>query len=228
MFDVNLLDRMNFGELAKTLDHLREEMRQLHEDGAAGEDDPRHDMLLVIANQVIVRMDSIVGDNVVEPPELHAQWKRQTEEFRRTFKDYARTYLKDGVPLLTVGPDNSSRAGGEDAAWRAKVDAIVLDEKLLDGMNARDLFDLNHYITEKVKEIDERLPDNDDETDPIIKKLLDFGTLVIRRLDPLVRDAYKNVPEKLAGWEAIMDDYKDLDDEGEEEAGADVESSAVS
>ena len=64
--------------------------------------------------------------------------------------------------------------------------------------------------------------------EPLIEKLLNFGRVVIRRLDPLVREGYQHQPEKLAAWEAIMNDYKDLDDEGGEDARADNESSAVS
>ena len=226
MFDVNLLDRMNFGDLGKMLDQILEKLKQLGEEGSADEDDPRHDMLLVIANQIIVRMDSIIRDNVLDSPELLDQWRRVTGEYRKGFKNYARTYLKDGVPLLLVEPENSPRGGDADAAWRATLDEIVLDEKLLDGMNAGDLFRVNELITEKVEQFDAELPE--DVAEPLIEKLLNFGAIVIRRLDPLVREAYKDKPEKLAAWEAIMNDYKDLDDEGGGDDRADVESSAVS
>jgi 6-pyruvoyl-tetrahydropterin synthase len=228
VFDVNLLDRMNFGDLRKTLDHVLEKMDQLKEEGSDDEDDPRYDALMVIANQIIERMDSVIRDNVVDSSEILDQWKRQTEEYRKGFKDYVRTYLKGGVPLLMAEPEGSSLARGEDAdaAWRAKLDEIVLDEKLLDGMNAGDLFQVNNFITENVKEFDEKFPE--DVADPIITKLLKFGDIVIRRLDPLVRETYKDKPEKLAEWVAIMDDYKDLDDEDAEDAGADIKSSAVS
>jgi hypothetical protein len=64
--------------------------------------------------------------------------------------------------------------------------------------------------------------------EPPIKKLQKFGNFVIRRLDPLVRETYRNQPEKLPGWVAIMDDYKDLDDEDGENTRADIESSEVS
>jgi hypothetical protein len=218
---------MNFGDLGKALDQILDKLEQLKEERSAGEDDPRQDVLLVIANQIIVRMDSIVRDNVVDSSESIDLWKRQTDEYRKAFKDYARTYLREGVPLLMVEPESSSRAGGGDAAaaWRAKLDEIVLDEKLLDGMNAGDLFQVNTIITERVKQLDEELPE--DVAEPLITKLLDFGNIVIRRLDPLVRETYKNQPEQLAEWEAIMNDYKDLDEEGEE-GGADIKSSAVS
>jgi len=222
VFDVNLLDRMSFGDLGETLDHILEEWERLGEERREGEDDPRQDMLMVIANQIIVRMDSIIRDNMVDSPELLDLWKRQTEEYRKGFNNYVRTYLKEGVPLLTVEP------GGEDAdaAWRAQLDEIVLDEKLLDGMNAGDLFRVNELITEKVQKLDAELPE--DVAEPLIEKLLNFGSIVIRRLDPLVREGYKDKPEKLAAWEAIMNDYKDLDDEGGGDAPADIESPYIS
>lgn len=226
MFDVNLLDRLSFDDLGTTLEHVLEKMEQLKEERSADEDDPRHDALLVIANQIIERMDAIIGDNGVGTPELRDLWKRQTEEYRKGFKDYVRTYLKEGVPLLMVEPESSSQARGADEAWRAKLDEIVLDETLLDGMNAADLFRVSNLITEKVTQFDEELPE--DVAEPLIEKLLNFGTIVIRRLDPLVREAYKDKPEDLADWEAIMNDYKDLDDEGGEDARTDTESPAVS
>lgn len=226
MFDVNLLDRLSFDDLGTTLEHVLEKMEQLKEERSADEDDPRLDALLVIANQIIERMDAIIGDNGVGTPELRDLWKRQTEEYRKGFKDYVRTYLKEGVPLLMVEPESSSQARGADEAWRAKLDEIVLDETLLDGMNAADLFRVSNLITEKVTQFDEELPE--DVAEPLIEKLLNFGTIVIRRLDPLVREAYKDKPEDLADWEAIMNDYKDLDDEGGEDARTDTESSAVS
>ena len=224
MFDVKLLDRMNFGDLGKTLDYILQELERLAGDGSPDEDDPRHDMLLVIANQVIERMDSIIRDNGLENPELLDLWKRQTEEYRAGFKDYVNTYLKDGVPLLQVEPENSEQARA--AAWQAEIDKIVLDEQLLEGMNAGDLIQMNKFIIEQVEKLDQEYPE--DLAEPLIKKLLSFNTLVFRRLDPLVRERYRDEPEQLAGWLEIVNDFKDLDDEGEGDAGADVKSSAVS
>ena len=228
MFDVHLLDRMSFGDLGETLGQVLEKMDQLAEEGSADEDDTRHDVLLVIANQIIVRMNSIIRDNGLDSPELLDQWNRVTKSYQEGFKNYTRTYLKEGVPLVLAEPERPSRTSGADAdaAWRAELDEIVLDEKLLDGMNAGDLFRVNRLITEKVKQFDEELPE--DVAEPLIEKLLKFGDIVIRRLDPLVREGYKNRPEKLAEWEAIMNDYTDLDDEGGEDTRADIESSEVS
>jgi hypothetical protein len=115
VFDVNLLDRLSFGDLGKMLDHILEKLDQLDEEGSADEDDPPHDMLLVIANQIIVRMDSIIRDNSVDSPELLDQWKRVTEEHRKGFKNYVRTYLKEGCrcsgwdPRVLRGPGARTR-----------------------------------------------------------------------------------------------------------------------
>jgi hypothetical protein len=68
----------------------------------------------------------------------------------------------------------------------------------------------------------------EDVAEPLIVKLQNFGSMVIRRLDPLVRETYKDRPEKLAEWVAIMNDYKDLDEEDGGEARAGVEPPAAS
>jgi hypothetical protein len=222
MFDINSLDGMNFGQLGETLNHVLERMKELKAETPEGEDDPRHDVLLVIANQIIVRMDSIARDNMTDSPELD-EWKRVSDPYRKTFDNYVRTYLKDGVPLLVVEPEGPSDA---DAAWQAKVDELALDEKSLEGMSAGDLFQMNRFIAETVERLDEEWPE--DRAEPVIKKLLNFGNLVFRRLDPLVREAYRDRPEKLAEWMAIVDDYQDLDDGVGEEVRADIESSEVS
>jgi hypothetical protein len=91
-------------------------------------------------------------------------------------------------------------------------------------MNAGDLFEVNRFITEKVKWFDEEFPE--DVAEPIIEKLLNFGGLVIRRLDPLVREAYADNPEKLAQWEAVL--RGPADPEGEGDGPVDIESSQVS
>lgn len=224
MFDVKLLDRMNFGDLNKMLSHVLERMDELSDARPEGEDDSRLDVLLVIANQIIVRMDSIIRDS--GNPEALEQWNRASDGYAERFKQYTKTYLKEGVPLIMAEPESPSPGSDAGAAWQAKLDKLVLDEKLLDGMNAGDLFQVNQFITDKVKQLDEELPE--ELSEPIIEKLLKFGTLVIRRLDPLVRETYKNQPEKLAGWVAIMEDYKDLDDADGEDKRADIESSEVS
>jgi hypothetical protein len=222
MFDVKILDYLNFGDLNDTLEHVLEKMDAVAAARAEDEDDPRMDVLLVIANQIIKRMDSIIRDYGRSYPEALEQWNLASDGYAERFEQYTKTYLKDGVPLLMVEPEGTSRAAEADAAWRAKVDEIVLDEKLLEGMNAGDLFQVNAFITGKVEELDEKLPE--EVSEPIIAKLLKFGELVIRRLDPLVRETYLNQPEKLAEWDAIMNDYKDLDDEDREDTRSDIES----
>jgi hypothetical protein len=228
MFDVNLLDRMNFGDLGETLGYVLERMDALAAAGADDDDDPRMDVLLVIANQIFKRMDSIVRDYAQSHPEVLEQWSQAAVGYEEQFKQYSKTYLKGGVPLLMVEPEESSQASDAEAvaAWRAKVDALVLDEKLLDGMNAGDLAQINRFIIEQVEKFDKELPE--EMAGPLIDKLLKFDDLVIRRLDPLVRETYVNQPEKLAEWEAIQNDYKDLDEEDEEHIPADIESSEVS
>lgn len=228
MFDVKLLDHLNFGALGDALSHVLEKMDEIEAELSEDEGDPRIDILLVIANQIFVRMDSIVRDYGRSHPEVLDQWSRAAGGYGERFKQYARTYLKGGVPLLMVEPESSAQASGADAAAaaaRARLDE-VLDEKSLDGMNAGDLFEVADFITETVKRLDEELPE--DLAEPIIAKLLKFSDLVFKRLDPLVREAYKDEPEKLAAWLEIVNDCKDLDAEGGEDVQADVHSSEVS
>ena len=226
MFDVKALDRLNFGDLGQLLDDVLERMQILEEESPEGTDDPRHDTLLVIANQIIERMDSIIRKHGRSHPEALAQWNQVAKGYKEGFKDYSNTYLKGGVPLVMAQPENPSQAPSADAAWRAQLDEFVLDEKLLEGMNAGDLFEVNRFINEKVKQYDEELPE--DVAEPLIDKLQKFGDIVIKRLDPLVRETCRDKPEKLAEWVAIMDDYKDLDDEDQEKVQVDIESSEIS
>ena len=225
MFDVKMLDRMNFGDLGDTLGHVIEKIDELEAELSEGEDDPRIDLLMVIANQIVVRMDSIVREH--GNPELLAQWSSAAGGYRERFKQYAQTYLKEGVPLLMVEPESSPEAPGADtvAAWLAKLEE-TLDEQSLDGMNAGDLLEVNRFITEEVKRLDEELPE--EVAEPVIEKLLKVADLVFKRLDPLMRETYKDNPERLADWLAIVNDYKDLDEEGGEDTRADIESSEVS
>jgi len=222
MFDVKLLDGMSFRELGDTLGQVLEKMDEVSAELSEGEDDPRLDMLMVIANQIIVRMDSIIRDYGRSHPEVLDQWNRATDGYEERFKQYARTHLKGGVPVLMVEPESPSQASGADAAWQAKLDEFLLDETKLDGASAGDLFPLLSLVIEKVKQFDEEF--EEDISGPIIKKLLNYGDAIVRRLDPLVREDYRDQPDKLAGWEDLMRDYKALADEREESIPADVES----
>jgi hypothetical protein len=226
VFDVKLLDRMSFGDLRDMLDTVLETMVKVDEESPEGHEDPRNDQLMVIANQIIMRMDSIVREYGRSNPETLAQWEQVAEDYKKGFKDYSNTYLKDGVPLVMARQEPPPQAPPADAARLAELEEIVLDEKLLEGMNAGDLFEVNRFITEKVEQLQKELPE--DVAEPLIGRLLKFGITVIRRLDPLMRETYRDSPESLAGWEAIMNDYKDLDDEGGGDALADIESSEIS
>ena len=225
MFDVKMLDRLNFGQLGEALDQVMTRMDEVKDAAPDDEDNPQLDMLYVIANQIIERMDSIMRDYARSHPEVLDQWGPVMKAYKEGFTNYSDTCLKGGVPVLMVEPESPPQAPDAAAGARAEADKLVLDEKMLDGMNAGDLFEVNRLITEKVKQLNEELPE--DAAEPLIRKLLDFSTLVIRRLDPLVREAYRDNPEQLAAWEAIID-YEVLDDEGEEDVQADVESSEVS
>jgi len=46
--------------------------------------------------------------------------------------------------------------------------------------------------------------DPNEPTDPEIVKLLEEGMDAIRQLDPIVRETFRDQPEKLAEWDSIM------------------------
>ena len=54
--------------------------------------------------------------------------------------------------------------------------------------------------------IDKRIDDDDpkEESDPRIRKLLDEGRLICARLDPIMRDRFRDDPAALAEWDEIM------------------------
>jgi hypothetical protein len=54
---------------------------------------------------------------------------------------------------------------------------------------------------------------SNEETDPRILELINKGMKIQKELDPIVREAYRNDPEKLAEWDSIMHMCDDLDEE---------------
>jgi regulator of replication initiation timing len=75
-----------------------------------------------------------------------------------------------------------------------EADILKLDEA---GLHKR----LNVIIV-KVKRIDD--DDPKEESDPRIRKLLDEGRLICARLDPIMRERFRDDPAALAEWDEIM------------------------
>jgi hypothetical protein len=78
------------------------------------------------------------------------------------------------------------------------------------------------------KKLDEELPE--DIAEPVIGKLPAFGEVVMKRLDPLVRETYADKPDSLAEWDEITHMCDDLEDlqEGEKPATPDTEPTNIS
>lgn len=89
----------------------------------------------------------------------------------------------------------------------------IAAEELTPG-DAPHLFALLGQITESVQRIDKENPTGpDEETDLRIVALLRMANRITGLLDPLVRENFKDNPEKLAKWEEIMQDYNAAQDE---------------
>ncbi|HEV2860107.1 MAG TPA: hypothetical protein VGX48_03805 [Pyrinomonadaceae bacterium] len=82
-----------------------------------------------------------------------------------------------------------------------KADIMKLDEAAL--------FARLNVITDKIQRIDKDIPDNDDE--PHIEKLLEEGTLICERLDPLMRERFRDNPAVLAEWDEIIHMCADIE-----------------
>jgi hypothetical protein len=99
MFDEKLLDRMNFGELNQSLDYVLERIEKIEDGLPEGEDDPRLDLLYVIANKIVMRMDSIVREHGGAHPEALAQWIKVMDGYEERFAKYTDFFLEEDILL---------------------------------------------------------------------------------------------------------------------------------
>ena len=97
MIDEKLLDSMNFGELSEALDYTLETMGKIEDERSEGEDDPRLDMLLVVANKIVMQMDAIIRES--GNPAALAQWNQAKGGYEEHFQKYKATYLKEDTLL---------------------------------------------------------------------------------------------------------------------------------
>lgn len=84
-----------------------------------------------------------------------------------------------------------------------EADILKLDEAGLHGRLS--------IIIDKVKRIDD--DDPKEEPDPRIGKLLAEGRLICKRLDPIVRERYRDDPAAIADWDDIFHSCDDIDEE---------------
>jgi hypothetical protein len=72
-------------------------------------------------------------------------------------------------------------------------------------MDAHNMFKRIGFIVSEVERLDKENPtDPDEETDPRIVKLLDEAERIMRLLDPIVRETFRDRPAELAEWDDIV------------------------
>lgn len=100
MIDEKLLDQMNFGELNQSLEYVIEKIDEYDGKRSEGEDSPVLDLLCVVANKIIRRMDRIVRE--FNNPEALAQWNKAMEGYEERFEKYTDFFLEDDT-LIDLG-----------------------------------------------------------------------------------------------------------------------------
>ncbi|HWW75293.1 MAG TPA: hypothetical protein VNZ44_07855 [Pyrinomonadaceae bacterium] len=208
MFDDKLLDRMSFDDLNKSLHDVLKRIDKLERERPDGENDPRIDRLYLNANNIITRMDAMIREPGRFSAETIAKWDKSMKGYAEGFQNYMEATLEEEAALA-----REAELAAQIAAHRERL-ATLLDEKSLDGMNAGDLALMIRLINEQVEKIDKNF--SEETAEPLITQLQDFQEIVIQRLDPLLREAYANKPDKLAEWEDIMREHDDIQAEREE------------
>jgi hypothetical protein len=99
MINEKLLDRMNFTELSQSLDHVLERIGRI-EDGTSAEELVL-DMLYVLANKIVMRMDSLVRENSHSNPQALAQWRKVMSGYEERFDKYTDSFLEEELLLDT-------------------------------------------------------------------------------------------------------------------------------
>jgi hypothetical protein len=77
-------------------------------------------------------------------------------------------------------------------------------------MDAHNMFKRIGFIVSEVERLDKENPTGpDEETDPRIVKLLDEAERIMRLLDPIVRETFRDRPAELAEWDDIVRSCED-------------------
>ncbi|MGB9182288.1 MAG: hypothetical protein WCB68_23865 [Pyrinomonadaceae bacterium] len=69
----------------------------------------------------------------------------------------------------------------------------------------------------RVQDIEVKLKHAQEDYEREAAELAKMTEQVAKGLDPLMREKYKDDPEKLAEWEEIMHDYESIEEEGADE-----------
>ena len=99
MFDEKLLDGRSFGELNQGLDYVLERIKKIEDGLSDDEDDPRLDMLYVLANKIVMRMDSLIREYGRSHPEALAPWEKVMESYEERFSKYTDFFLEENTLL---------------------------------------------------------------------------------------------------------------------------------
>lgn len=100
MVDEKLLDQMNFGELSQSLDYVLEKIGKYEDERYDERYEPLLDMLYVLANKIVVRMDEIVRSSA--SPSAIAQWEKLMPSYKEHFERFTDLLLEEDT-LLDVG-----------------------------------------------------------------------------------------------------------------------------
>lgn len=80
--------------------------------------------------------------------------------------------------------------------------------------NENELNRMELILQEFAKLAEEKRTALDEAGDPNVEQLIrEADALLRQRLDPMVHEAFRDHPEKLAEWESIMQEYYALDEE---------------
>jgi hypothetical protein len=88
-------------------------------------------------------------------------------------------------------------------------------------------FDRLNVIIEEIERLDKEYPAPDGESNSVLEPLFEEGNAIIRQLDPVVRERYRDEPEKLAEWLSIINDFPDLLAEDEAERAKEAEAAEL-
>src|SRR5437763_16843833 len=87
-------------------------------------------------------------------------------------------------------------------------------------MDERDLFKRMDVINEETKRLGEENPTGPDETDPHVHKLIEEGVEIVKQLDPIMREKFRDDPAALAESDSIMHMCDDPDEDDPNHRGA--------
>lgn len=96
MFDEKTLDGRRINELLQALDFVMERMDKIEEE-SDGEDGPRLDGLIGVADLIVKRLRPLVREAARDDPVALATWDGVVRAYERSFERYDDAILSDDV-----------------------------------------------------------------------------------------------------------------------------------